>query len=498
MQPDTVSLIVNCIVLAALISGSGIYIWRLKLGSKNDVLLFILFTVYWMAPLMCREYTGQMHIAMNNVLGWPHDGGALLWLPLAIYGIAGLVYRPLTDVFTYKMKSRKNVLYISLAIQFATLMPMFFYQSLATNIIQSIGTGVGASIIGVFNLMFSEEHHGKKIFRTVSIMAIPPLLAELITGGIKSIVCSFLPEQQEIFEKNALSYLELMKYLWLVAIIFVAISLVLTILVKENKNLIYHDLKIKEPVKTKADWSVVALVGVVAVCLGFVRWICGGPSSVTQFVYLGEVATVNPGGQFPMPEPVSTKYMEGYLSVVFAIGQLAGVSISSAALQKKAKNSKWILVVLGSLLFVLYLVLNTIENKQKSIFLNAYVYFATNAIAGLAYGLIWPVIIGVMLNKTFNRVKIITPLGIFNTGLALGITAASIFNNVVKGGAFDMATGWYFDDFVKANHGVNSITGIVAMSMAILFITSYIIHTKFPPKMAKIGVKYNSGYEMEI
>ena len=172
-----ISLIVNSIVLSAIIAGTGVYIWRIKLGNKNNVLLFILFIFYWMAPLMCREYTGQMHLAMNNIEGVPGDNGFLFWLPLTVYGIAGLIYRPLTDVLSYKMKSRKNLIYISLGIQIGTLLPMFFIQSLATNIIQSIGTGVGASIIGLFNLMFSEEHHNKKIFKNVSIMALPPLIA---------------------------------------------------------------------------------------------------------------------------------------------------------------------------------------------------------------------------------------------------------------------------------------------------------------------------------
>lgn len=493
MQLDVISLIVNIMVLVAVLSASGIYIWRLKLGSKNDVLLFILFTVYWMAPLMCREYTGQMHIAMNNVAGWSQDGGVLLWLPLTVYGIAGLIYRPMTDVLSYKMKSRKNIIYISLAIQFGTMLPMFFSQSLATNIIQSIGTGIGASIIGAFNLMFSEEKHGRKIFRTVSIMAVPPLLAELVTGGLKSIVCSFLPEHEDVYADGK-AYLDIMKYIWLAAVVCVAISLILTILVKEDKKLFFHDLKLREPVEKKADWTVVALVAIVATCLGFTRWICAGPSTVSQFVFLGEIKEVVDDPTIALPVAVPTKYMEGYISVIFAFGQLAGVGVASLALQKRQKNAKWILVTIGSLIYLLYLNLNTIENEN---FLNGYVYFSSNFLAGLAYGLIFPVIIGIMLNKHFNKVNIITPVGVFNTCLALGITGASVFNNVLKGSAFDLQI-YKFEDFIKANHTVNSATAFIVIAMAIVFVISYIIHTKFPPKATNIGVRYNSGYEMEI
>lgn len=486
-----ISIIINSIVLSLIVGGTGIFIWRLKLGSKNDVLLFILFIVYWMAPLMCREYTGQMHIAMNNRGKEAYgDNGAFLWLPLTVYGLAGLIYRPLTDILSYKLKSRKNLIYISLVIQFGTMLPMFFVQTLATNIIQSIGTGIGASIIGLFNLMFSEEHHNKKIFRNVSIMALPPLIAELSTGCIEAIACSFLKEQSELI-LNAQWYLDTIKYLWIVSAGFVVIAIILTILIKENKQLIFSDLKLKEPVKNKHDWTVVILIGVIAILLGYVRWIAAGPTSLTQFVYLGEIGSVNAKS----PVIVTTKYMEGYLSIVYALGQLFGIGIASAALSTKNQKPKLVLVIIGCALYFAYFTLISVEDVK---IMNAYVYFASHIIAGLAYGLIFPVIIGIMLNKNFNRVNIITPVGIFNTGLAVGITAASVFNNIAKGRAFDMKTGWMLDDFIPANHLVNSTTVFIVVALMIMFIIAYKIHVKYPPEQTNIGVRYRSGYEMEI
>lgn len=493
MPSDVViSLIINSIVLSFIIGGTGIFIWRLKLGNKNNVLLFILFIFYWMAPIICREYTGQMHIAMNNIEGRPSDAGTLLWLPLTVYGFATLIFRPLTDVLSYKMKSRKNIIYISLVIQLGTLLPMFFIQNLATNIIQSIGTGVGASIIGLFNLMFSEEQHSKKIFRNVSIVALPPFIAELVTGCFEAITCSFLKEQVEILE-DATSYIHTIKYLWIVAVGCVVISLILALIVKENKQLMFSDLKLKEPVSNKHDWTVVVFVAIAAMCLGYVRWIAAGPSSLTQFVYLGEVGNFPQEG--PLPEVVTTKYMEGYLSIVYAIGQISAVGIASMALQKKKQKNKVILVIVGSLVYGLYFSLISIEDIRV---MNAYVYFASHFLAGLAYGLIFTVVIGIMLNKNFNKVKIITPVGIFNTGLAVGITVASIFNNIAKGGAFDMYTKWTFSDFVHVNHLVNSTTVFVVLGLMILFIIAFAIHIKYPPVKANVGIRYRSGYEMEI
>lgn len=491
-QSQVIVIIINSIILVSLLGLSFLTIRQLKLGSKNNILLFILFTIYWMTPIMCREYTGQMHIAMFR----EQDQGSLFWIPLTVYGIAGLFYRPLTDILSYKMKSRKNLIFISLGIQFATMLPMFIVQTFATNIIQSIGAGIGASIIGLFTLMFSEDNYERKVFKVVSIMALPPLIAELFTGTFKSIICSFLPEQNEIFE-NPSWYLNVMKYIWLLSIVLIVTSIFMTILIKEDKKIIFRNLNLKETVKTRYDWTVVILVAFVALCLGFLRWITAGPTTVTQFVFLGEIGTLNNSVIPTIDPPITapTKYLEGYLSVLFAFGQMLGVTVATIVLDKHQKHAKWILVSCGGLLYVLYLVINTIESP---IFLNAYIYMFTNFINGIAYGFIFVVAIGIMLNKHFNKVNIITPIGLFNTCLAGGITAASAFNGVIKGSIFEMYSGWDMDKFAHANHLTNSTSGIIATVLVIAFVIAFCLHTKYPPKKINFGKKYNLVYEMEI
>ncbi|GHU48173.1 hypothetical protein FACS1894218_4340 [Bacilli bacterium] len=87
-------------------------------------------------------------------------------------------------------RNRKAMVYLALIIGFVTYIPMIFIQSTTTNVIQSLGVGVGASMIGTFQLMFNEQHGKSKQFLTVSLLSIPPLLADFIASAIQSTVSS--------------------------------------------------------------------------------------------------------------------------------------------------------------------------------------------------------------------------------------------------------------------------------------------------------------------
>lgn len=492
MDFETWALIVNSIILAIVIIGTGILIWRLKLGSKNKVLLFILFIFYWMAPLMTREYTGQMHI--HQGLG---DGGSLLWIPLTIYGIVGLAWRPLTDVLSFKMKSRKNVIFISLAIQLATLWPMFVWPgSFACNIIQSVGTGVGASGIGLFNLMFSEQEHKRKIFTTVSILVLPILIAEFVTSCVEAVLCGLVPEHgASADDPSPTIYLDYLKWLWVLAIVFVVVSFVIAFFIKEDRKTLFHNLSTKEPVKNKHDHSVVLLVCMAAVCFGFVRWVLAGPSSVTQLIYIAFAFDIPlPNAVYPTYVIDEVKFFEGYLSLVFALGQLVGAIIAAAFLSRHQNKMKWILILFGSLCWFTNLIVNMN-------IINVPTYFSTNLLNGLGYGLMYPVFIGIMLNKYYTDKNIITPIGLYNTSLALGITAGSAFNNIMKGDIFDFhysESTSHITAFDNKNTIVNGITIGVVLLMIVLFVCSYVIHTKYPPQKGRPNIKFNTSGEMEI
>lgn len=485
---ETLVIILDVVLLSIVIAGTGILIHKLKLGSKNHVLLFILFIFYWMAPLMCREYTGQMHIHMG--LG---DGGWQLWIPLAIYAIAGLFWRPLTDILSFKLQSRKKVIYISLVIQILTLWPMFFWQTLATNIIQSIGTGVGASAIGLFNLMFSEQHHKRKIFVTVSILALPPLIAEFVTSAIEAIIGASVPPHGTDGSLPTQIYLDYFKWLWLVAIVFVIASFVITFFFKEERQTLFKDLNLKEPIVAKQNKQVVALICVAGAIFAFMRWVSAGPSSITQLIYIAmyDFFNTKTPSSYIYEE---VKFFEGYLSLMFALGQLVGAIIAGLALSKHENRTKIVLIASGAFIWWIYLLTN-------GIVINVHLFFWSNILNGLGYGLIYPVLIGIMLNKMYVNRRIITPIGVFNTCMAGGVLIGSLLNNLIKGPVYDFHDSHYSSlghFFVEDNWIVNGVTMFLIVCMVGLFVGSYLLEKKYPPMKTNMGTKFVAAGESEI
>jgi hypothetical protein len=104
------------------------------------------------------------------------------------------------------MKSRKAIIYLALLIGLITYIPIIIYPSTATNVIQSLGVGIGASMIGTYQLMFNEQYGKSKQFLTVSLLSIPPLLADFISSAIQS---TFSSIGSDNFKNNV----DILKYL---------------------------------------------------------------------------------------------------------------------------------------------------------------------------------------------------------------------------------------------------------------------------------------------
>jgi hypothetical protein len=78
------------------------------------------------------------------------------------------------------------MIYLALLVGLITYIPIIIYPCTTTNVIQSLGVGVGASMIGTYQLMFNEQYGKSKQFLTISLLSIPPLLADFISSAIQS------------------------------------------------------------------------------------------------------------------------------------------------------------------------------------------------------------------------------------------------------------------------------------------------------------------------
>jgi len=423
----------------------------LKIKDKSTILLFIVYIIYWIAPLVTRDYTSLIQIHMdikNNIF---------LFVPIVCYGIIGIFYRPLSDFMALRMKSRKNVIYISLVLQFALALPFFIYPCLATNIVQSIGAGVGASCIGLFNLMFNERESQRKIGFALSILALPPLIAQFFASGFICIVVSIVHSSHTGNE-----YVDIVKYLWLVALIMCVAATIITIFIKEKGETLYQIRpEERRVIKTKKDWGIFVGLCICAALISITKWCVGGATASVQIAYVANKTGVD------------TRAYEGYASLVGSVGQIIGLMACNLWLtyDNKTRHKRLYLIIIATILGLLYFILN-------GFYVNIGMFMLSSLLNGCSYGIFANILLAIILVNVFEvRKQVITPVGVYNTALAIGIVSGCLINSLIKQGIFDQMHGfstYSFEDFKVANWKVNIIGSACLVAALIIYIVTKI------------------------
>ena len=170
-QWQVLSICINIAIFLAVILFSYLLIRKLNFEQKGYKSLFVLYTIFWIPLMLLRAVTGTME---SNGLG----DTTYLWIPLAAYGFVGIFARIFADWLGFRTKSRKSFIYFAVIVQLITYIPIIIYPCTTTNVIQSIGVGIGASAIGTYQLLFNEQYGRSKQFLTVSIL-VGAFLAEI-------------------------------------------------------------------------------------------------------------------------------------------------------------------------------------------------------------------------------------------------------------------------------------------------------------------------------
>ena len=435
---DFISLGVNLAILLISIGISLLIFKLIKIEDKGYKLLFVFYTLFWIPNMLCRGYTGLMHTGMGA-------SASMLWLPMMVYGLIGIFSRPLNDIFAFFFKSRKNVINLAILLEVISFIPIIIYPSVATNVIQSIGVGLGASCIGMYELLFNEQYGKKRFFVTISVLSIPPLIADFITGPLQSLVTTF--------GKDAMT----LRYLWVMGLILLIVAFVVGIFVKEKPNLMYQDNEHKEKIKGKNDWIMFALICLIGCLLSFIKFSNSGSIAQMQLQYLGDMKNVNTG------------YFQGYLSTAFSLAQLLAGLLTGLYLVKKI--GKFWTFTIGSGIWIAYEI-------SVTFILDPYAFLAVHALNGLAYGILYNLVLGTVLQKCIKSTNKITPMGIYQGVLSSGIMASTWFTSWMKADVFDVNGPNYnlsTDEFVKVNAIVNGVVigCIVAMWGLFWFKTYY-------------------------
>ena len=400
---EQISLIINFSVFAVCCIGSAVFLWKLKLAGNGYKLLFVMYTIFWIPLMLLRENTGTFQGAINA--DWR-------WIALGAYGAIGIIVRPIADIMNWGTRSRKSFIYLALAMQVATYIPVVIVPCTATSIIQSIGVGFGASCIGTYQLMFNEQYGKAKTFLTVSVLSIPPLLADFISSPITNI-CRTLSIVGYDGDNNPIFGADHLKWMWIVGLVLVLVAIILAIIMREDRTKLFKDNKNKTEIHGKnLIWYFVLLL-LLGSLIGFIKFATSGTATVGHIEALEKLAEW----------PDSSFIYVGYLSVIFSVGQLIGGLLVGLVLVRYM--NKLAIFGIGAGLWAIYAV-------GSMFVLNPYVYLPIHFINGLAFGILYNFVLAFALGLCF-KTKWITPMGIYQAVLSIGIMFASSFASWLKG-----------------------------------------------------------------
>jgi hypothetical protein len=136
---------------------------------------------------------------------------------------------------------------------------------------------------------------------------------------------------------------------------------------------------------------------------------------------------------------------EGYLSLLFSFGQLVGGLITGLYLVKKI-GKMWCFTI-GCSIWIVYEVLGIY-------ILNPYGYLGIHVLNGFSYGVIYNLILGFVLQKTFKTQKS-SPMALYQSVMSVGIMCSSFFTSWLKSGPLGES------NFIKYFHAAELINWII-------------------------------------
>ena len=435
VQNNLLEIIINLVIFLVVFSCSLLFVFKLKNVTKGYKIFFISYVVFWIPLKLLRDYTS---IIQNQI------DSTIVWLPLVMYGLVGIFIRPLADWLSLYLKNRKIILYGAVAIGILTFIPIIIYPSTETNVVQSIGVGVGASMIGTYELMFKEQYTKSKSFLTVSIMAFPPLIADFISAPIQSTI-KIISSSNNSQSLN----LNIFIYLWVVGIGFYIITFLILFFVKEDRSKVgttLNNIRLDNN-ENKTSFSSISLFVLVCITGFFISFI--------KFSNSGSIATLtiqNLAQNIGIQDKIAS--IQAYLSTIFSLAQLLGTVFVANFLVKK--TNKLVSFSIGICLWILFQLV-VIFNQ------NPYVYFGVSFFNGFAYGILYNLVLAYVLSMSFKTNKI-TPMGIYQCILSIGIASSSFLIPYLK-------------EVLKNNQGYLIVNYTLLVAIAVLeliFATAYI------------------------
>lgn len=346
--------------------------------KKDQIIIFWILVLFWSAISIIRAYRKLYAIT-------PVENGGLSLTPLlasqiaAGYGLMSLIVRLPMFIASDIFRRRKIFVQISLFLLIVTSFLVAFNGSYTTLYLSSLSLGVSATMLALFNVMFSETFSKEKAALSVSILSVAPLLAEFIAAPI-----------QYIFTINEYKHFN---YMWIVSGILAVATFILTFMMKDYRpvNSGFSFDKVKVVLKHGSF----IYVCIMALLLSFVKFATSGANMIAY----GKTSL----GMSPL--------MLAYMDAVFAIPQLIAGVLVGVYFTRKWGLQKTLLFMFGCSLafYIIALYVN-----------NPYIIYFSYILNGLGYGGAYNVLISLAM-QYFDREYRNVSMGIYQAFFALGI-----------------------------------------------------------------------------
>ena len=346
--------------------------------KKDQIIIFWILVLFWSAISIIRAYRKLYAIT-------PVENGGLSLTPLlasqiaAGYGLMSLIVRLPMFIASDIFRRRKIFVQISLFLLIITSFLVAFNGSYTTLYLSSLSLGISATMLALFNVMFSETFSKEKAALSVSILSVAPLLAEFIAAPI-----------QYIFTINEYKHFN---YMWIVSGILAVATFILTFMMKDYRpvNSGFSFDKVKVVLKHGSF----IYVCIMALLLSFVKFATSGANMIAY----GKTSL----GMSPL--------MLAYMDAVFAIPQLIAGVLVGVYFTRKWGLQKTLLFMFGCALafYIIALYVN-----------NPYIIYFSYILNGLGYGGAYNVLISLAM-QYFDREYRNVSMGIYQAFFALGI-----------------------------------------------------------------------------
>lgn len=356
-----------------------VYLARKYKLSQYQILIYILLVLFWSAINLIRAYRKAYAGGALEAGGLAMDGIMAANIAAA-YGLISIFVRlpifALSDFF----KSRKFFIALALVFIIVSSVMVYFNPNYDTLMFSSLALGLGASMLSLFNVLFSETFSAKQAIMSVSILSVAPLLAEFLVAPIQYIFTATKPNDYP--------------GMWLTSAVIGVVALIFLFFVKDNKEDIrnFNVQKFKQAL-TNPWFMSIALSGVI---VSFIRFSTSG-SNLISFVRM-EGIDMHP-------------LMVAYIDVGYAVAQLFGGVMVGLSLKKLIGVKKSLILGLAmSAIFTLICSFST----------NSWLIFLITPLSGLGYGITYNILLGLAMQPFEKDMREIT-MGIYQTFFAIGI-----------------------------------------------------------------------------